>query len=158
VFSQHADLNLGAYTGSIPVEELKNIGVTGTLLNHSERRISHNEIKETLDLCKLNKLVTIICACTLSEIKLLAEFKPDYIAYEPAELIGGTISVTSAKPDIIIKAVQAVKGKTKLLVGAGVKTKKDIIGAIKFGAVGVLIGSAVPKAKMPREFLKKMLS
>ena len=40
VYSQHTDLaGLGAYTGKISAEELKKIGVRGTILNHSERKV-----------------------------------------------------------------------------------------------------------------------
>ena len=45
--------------------------------------------------------------------------EPTYIAYEPPELIGGNVSVSSAKPEIIAQAAKACNGKTKLLVGAG---------------------------------------
>ena len=47
VFSQHTDLaGLGAYTGKISAQELKKIGVKGTLLNHSERKIPFSILKK----------------------------------------------------------------------------------------------------------------
>ena len=45
-FSQHTDLaGLGAFTGKISAQELKKIGVKGTLLNHSERKIPFSFLK-----------------------------------------------------------------------------------------------------------------
>ncbi len=48
--------------------------------------------------------------------------------------------------------------KTKVLVGAGVQTRDDIIIALRLGASGVLIGHAVPKAKDPKKFLERLLA
>ena len=161
IFSQHTDhVPLGAHTGRISANELKEIGVTGSILNHSERKIPIKYLGEIIQDCKKNKLKTVVCASTLSEIKKVAEFKPDFIAYEPKELIGGEVSVTSAKPDIIIKAVELVKSlsrRTKILCGAGVHNKEDLGQALVLGCSGVLIGHSVPKAKDPKKFLEGML-
>jgi triosephosphate isomerase len=161
VFSQHADpAKLGAYTGKIAPAELKKIGVKGTLLNHSERKIPFSILKKIVAECKKQKLRIVICASSLEEVKKVASLSPDYLAYEPPELIGGKISVTKAKPEIIARAVQLVKKinpKIKVLCGAGVQTKEDVQKAVQLGAKGVLIGHAVPKAKNPVQFLRKML-
>ena len=142
VFSQHADLaELGAYTGKIPVEELKMIGVKGTILNHSERKIPLPILRKIVLLCKKHKLATVVCASSLAEAKLVAALTPEYLAYEPPELIGGNISVTKAKPEIIVKAVRIVKKispKTKVLCGAGVRSKDDVLGAPNAPGLGLL--------------------
>ncbi len=161
VFSQHTDpVQLGAQTGSITVDELKDIGVVGTILNHSERKIPFSTLKETVEVCKRKKIRTVVCASDLSEIKKVAVLRPDYLAYEPPELIGGDISVTTARPSIIADAVELVASispATKVLCGAGVQNKEDLGQALVLGAKGVLIGHAVPKAKNPRKFLAEML-
>tara|TARA_Y100000310_G_scaffold345531_1_gene466117 strand:- start:39412 stop:40050 length:639 start_codon:yes stop_codon:yes gene_type:complete len=154
-FSQHTShVELGSHTGRISAQELKALGIKGTILNHSERRIPKQFLKQAIKNCQKYKLSTVVCARNLSEIKKLAKFKPTYIAYEPKKLIGGNISVTAANPKIIQKAVKIY---SNLLVGAGVHSRKDIQTAIKLGAKGVLIGHAVPKAKNPKKFLEGML-
>jgi len=161
VFSQHTDdVPLGAHTGRIPADELKDIGVKGTILNHSERKIPLKKLKDIIEICKNKKLKTVVCASSLSEVKKVAELHPDFLAYEPKELIGGDVSVTKAKPDIIVKAVELtteLSPKTKVLCGAGVHSKEDLGQALLLGTKGVLIGHAVPKAKNPRKFLSEML-
>ena len=161
VFSQHTDhVNLGAHTGRIPAKELKKIGVNGTILNHSERKIPLKFLAEIIQSCKDNKLKTVVCASSLSEIKKIANFNPDYIAYEPKELIGGNLSVTEANPDIIVKAVDLVaeiNPRIKILCGAGIHSKEDLGHALLLGTSGVLIGHAVPKSKDPKKFLEGML-
>ena len=161
VFSQHTDhVGLGAHTGRIPAEELQKTGIKGTILNHSERKIPLKYLKEIVEICKGKKLKTVICASSLSEIKKIVSLRPDYIAYEPKELIGTNISVTEAKPEIILKAVELVKElspKTHLLCGAGIHTKEDLGHALLLGTSGVLIGHAIPKAKDPKKALEEML-
>jgi triosephosphate isomerase (TIM) len=161
VYAQHCSLaSLGANTGRITVAELKNIGVKGTILNHSERKIPMKFLAHIVKACKEKKLKTIVCASDMGEIKKIAPMKPDYIAYEPKELIGSNISVTEAKPEIILKAVELVKRynrKTKVLCGAGVHSREDLGHALLLGTEGVLIGHSVSKARDPKKFLEGML-
>ena len=161
VYSQHADpISSGAHTGSISLNELKLIGVEGTLLNHSEKKVPFNELRQTVELCRKKSLKVIVCASNLAEVKKISELKPDFLAYEPKELIGGEVSVTKARPEIILEAVKLVKElsrNTKVLCGAGVHSKEDIGQALLLGTKGVLIGHSVPKAKNPEQFLEEML-
>ncbi len=162
VFSQHVDGNaLGAFTGTTPAASLPSINVKGSLVNHSERRIPMEEIENTVKELKKNKLQSIVCAESPKEVKKIAEFKPNYIAIEPPELIGSGISVCDAKPEVItnsINVLEEVKSKIPLLCGAGVSNKKDVEKALEFGAKGVLLASAFVKAKDPKEFLKGLVS
>jgi len=161
IFAQHLDPEgEGAHTGHIIPYEAKKIGITGTILNHSEKKIPFQTLEATVHACKHHGLVTIVCASSLAELRKIAPLHPEYIAYEPPELIGGKISVTHAKPELIRRAVnlvQALCPKTKVLCGAGVHSKEDLLHALKLGTSGVLIGHAVPKAKNPVKFLRELL-
>ena len=44
---------------------------------------------------------TVVCAKDIEEGKKIAKLKPDAVAIEPPELIGGDISISTASPDII---------------------------------------------------------
>lgn len=162
VYAQHADNDSsGAHTGHVLPSEIKDSDAVGVILNHSEKKISQNILEKTIEACKKEKLDIIVCASSLSEIEDIAKLKPDYLAYEPKELIGGNLSVTKARPEIISKAVQAVKKispKTKILVGAGIHTKNDLHKALELGAEGVLMAHAVVKAKDPKKFLEEFLN
>ncbi|HLC91356.1 MAG TPA: triose-phosphate isomerase [Candidatus Nanoarchaeia archaeon] len=160
IFAQHADTFPGAFTGSIPVKELQQIGVQGVIVNHSEKKVPFKQLQETIALCRTWRLQTVVCASRLSEVKKIAKLHPDYIAYEPKKLIGGNISVTTAKPKIIIKAltvIQKYSPKTQLLVGAGVHNNQDLTQALLLGASGVLIGHAIATARNPGRALQKLL-
>ncbi|MBI5065726.1 triosephosphate isomerase [Candidatus Woesearchaeota archaeon] len=156
-FAQHIDpVDVGMNTGSITAFAIKSAGARGTLLNHSEYRLSFEELKSCLSLAKKYKLRTVICAKDSEEVKRFAKLKPDFIAIEPKELIGGKISVTMASPWLITKSLKAA-GRIPLLCGAGVHSKEDLLTAKKLGAKGVLIASAIIKNKNPAKKLKELL-
>lgn len=162
VFAQHIDgIGFGAYTGSVLPEAVKEAGAKGTLMNHSEQRISLKEIRNLVKICRRLKLVTVVCAGSLSMLKRIARFSPDYIAYEPKKLIGGDVSVTEVNPKVISKAVKLVKKnnpKVKVLCGAGIHSRKDVLKALELGMEGVLISHKIVKAKEPGKVLKSMFS
>ncbi len=153
VFAQHVDpVNYGSNTGHVLPESVKRANAFGTLLNHSEHRISIETIKKSIERAKQAGLYTILCADTPEKAQQIKQFNPDLIAVEPPELIGGDTSVSRAKPEIIEKSVELI-GKGKLLVGAGVKNAQDVQKAIELGASGVLLASGVTKASNPQEVL-----
>lgn len=166
VFSQHVDAVLdGSFTGHVGVEGLCALGVKGTLLNHSERPLTLDVIQKTVELCRTQGIVTVVCAASLEAIKNILEVcVPDYIAYESPELIGGALkggsSVMTAQPDIISHAVALVKKmnkKVNVLCGAGVQNEKDVATALQLGTAGVLVSSAVVKAKDRRAVLNGLV-
>lgn len=158
VHAQHIDaVGFGGYTGHILPESVKQAGAAGTLLNHSERRLTREVLAASIKRAKELGLITIVCAKDPEEGASFLEFEPDLIAVEPPELIGGDISVSTAQPDIIKNAAKLI-GSDKLLVGAGVKNGEDVRIAIKLGARGVLLASGVTKAKDPKAVLMDLVS
>ena len=161
VFGQHADaVEAGARTGWVPPEALLEAGAAGTLLNHSERKLPRKDIAALLPRCERLGLEVIACADDLKEAEALARLRPDHLAIEPPELIGGDVSVTSAKPDVVAGAVRrigAINREVPVLCGAGVKTHKDVAKALELGAQGVLLASGVVKAKNPERALRDLV-
>lgn len=159
IFSQHIDyLEEENSTGSIIAKNLKKLNVKGSLINHSEKRLSYSEIKSCIEICKKYNLISVCCAENLKEVRKFSKLLPNYIAYEPPELIGGDISVSKAKPDIIKKAFEICrKNNVKLLVGAGIKEASDVKTSRTLGANGILVSSGIVKAKNKVEVLKKFV-
>jgi triosephosphate isomerase len=102
-------------------------------------------------------LKVLIFASDPEKVADFGKLSPDFIAYEPPELIGGEISVTSAKPKIISEAVTAA-GRIPLLIGAGIHEKSDIIKALELGAIGAVVSSAVVTATDPEAVFADLLS
>ncbi len=105
-------------------------------------------------------LRTVVCADTPETSASVAVLGPEFVAVEPPELIGGDISVTDAKPEVVenaVRAVQRIDSSVRVLCGAGVKNGKDVKKAVDLGASGVLLASGVVKAKDPRAVLMDLV-
>jgi triosephosphate isomerase (TIM) len=161
VFCQHTDSkNRGANTGWITPHGVLSSGAVGTLLNHSEHRMMMYDLKASIDACKEAGLITIACADSPETAAIIASFGPDFIAIEPPELIGGNVSVTDAKPEVIskgVEAVHAVAPNILVLCGAGIKTGTDVKKALELGTKGVLLASGVVKSKDVKVTLRDLV-
>ncbi len=161
VFAQHVDaVEPGPTTGWTPPEALLEAGAAGTLINHSERKVAWEEMAKSIPRCQQIGLEVIACADDIAEAETLAKLSPEYIAIEPPELIGGSVSVTTAKPEVISRAVDrihAVNPKVVVLCGAGVRSWKDVAKALQLGTSGVLLATGVVKAKDPEAALRDLV-
>ena len=165
ILAQHVDNSkIGSTTGFIIPELLKKSKVSGSLINHSEHRISEKEITELVLRLRELKMISVVCVKDVSEAKKYAKLNPDYIAIEPPELIGSGKAVSKERPELITKSVDAVNSannKTKLLCGAGIVSGQDVSKALELGSKGILVASGIIKAKnwtkVIEEFSKAML-
>ena len=162
VFAEHIDpISPGSHTGWTLPESIKQAGAIGTLINHSEHRLKLADIDICINIAKKLELDHIVCTNNIATSKAVAAFKPNFIAVEPPELIGGDISVTTADPAIVSGTVDAVKKIDKnirILCGAGVKNGKDVAKSIELGADGVLLASGVVKANDKETVLRDLAS
>ena len=151
ILAQHIDVSkVGSTTGFVIPELLKKSKVKGSLINHSEHRITSKEIEKLVLKLKELKMISILCVKDIAEIKKYVKLNPDYIAIEPPELIGSGKAVSKEKPELIAKAASIVnnsKNKTKLLCGAGIVSGEDVAKAIELGSKGILVASGIIKAK-----------
>ena len=151
ILAQHVDdSKIGSTTGFMIPELLKKSKVKGSLINHSEHRISNKEIKKLVLKLKELKMVSIVCVKDIAEVKKYLKLNPDFIAIEPPELIGSGKAISTEKPELIAKAADIVnnsKNKTKLLCGAGIVSGDDVKKAIELGSKGILVASGIIKAK-----------
>ncbi len=149
ILAQHIDdSKVGSTTGFVIPELLKKSKVKGSLINHSEHRISSKEIQKLVLKLRELKMTSIVCVKDVAEVKKYVKLNPDYIAIEPPELIGSGKAVSKEKPELIAKAAKAVKNtNTKLLCGAGIVSGEDVVKALELGSKGILVASGIIKAK-----------
>ena len=151
VLAQHLDdKKVGSTTGFMIPEIIKKSKIDGSIINHSEHRITESEIKNLVKRLKKLKLKTVVCVKNVSEAKKYAKINPTFIAIEPPELIGTGRAISTEKPQLItnsINAVQDAKNSTKLLCGAGIVSAEDVSRAVELGSKGILVASGVIKAK-----------
>ncbi len=162
VFAQHLDgITPGAFTGHITADSIRFAGAQGTLLNHSERRLTLAEIEASIRMAKEHHLETIVCTNNDPVSAAAAALNPGYVAVEPPELIGGKISVSEADPDIIrrsLAAVQRINPDVHILAGAGIHSGNCVKIALDLGTDGVLLASSVVKADDPGTILRNLVS
>jgi triosephosphate isomerase len=161
-WAQHVSPNAsGSHTGSTLAEAASEAGATGTLLNHSERRLKLADIDSSLDAAERVGFDTVVCANNPEQIAAVAALGPDAVAVEPPELIGTGTPVSKADPDIVrdaVEAARAVDESVDVYCGAGISTGEDVVAAEELGADGVLLASGVAKADDPGAALEDLVS
>lgn len=157
VFLQNVDeYKEGAKTGQISSVAAKELGLDGSLLNHSECRKKPGTIRKMVKAWPKD-FVSVVCLQSLGQAEGWGKkIKTDFIAYEPKELIGSKDkSVASEKASVIKKMVKILE-PTPVLVGAGIHQAEDVKVSLKMGARGVLVASNVVKAENPRKELLEL--
>lgn len=166
IWIQHTDYEYGD-TGRSGVRLLadwnwEGVGkIAGTLLNHSEHKYhSWDKLKLVVEEGRKFSIKSMVFGGTQEEFSNACELKPDFVAYEPPELIASRdTSVAKAKPDEIAEAVNTAKNAgIPLVVGAGVKDAEDVKKSLDLGAVGVVVSSAVILAEDPKKVVLELAS
>jgi len=162
VYAQHVDgAGPGSHTGKIYAKAIKEAGAAGSLINHSERRLTLADIESSVTALKENKMMSVICTNNVATTAAAAAFNPTYVAIEPPALIGSGVPVSKADPDIITNSVDAavlVNPNIKVLCGAGISQGEDLKAAVELGAKGVLLASGIVKADDPKNALYDLVS
>jgi triosephosphate isomerase len=153
---QHVDpVEQGKTTGWVTYEDVEQAGAKGTLLNHSEHKLDVMTLENTMRIIGELAFEACICAGSVPEAESVASLKPDFIAYEPPELIASTeASVASSRPDVVEEVVKKVT--YPVLIGAGVKSAEDVKIGLKLGAHGILVSSYVVLAHDPESVLREL--
>lgn len=159
VFAQHIDpIKPGSHTGHVLAESVKEAGAVGTLINHSERQMKLADIDAMIKTAKEQDLISCVCTSNPPISAAVAYLSPDIISIEPPELIGTGIAVSKAKPEDVtttIQLVRKVNSEAIILCGAGISHGEDVAVALKLKTQGVLVASAIVKAKNPYSILRE---
>jgi triosephosphate isomerase len=161
-WAQHASpVEHGSHTGSTLAERVVEAGASGTLLNHSERRLRLADIDAGIRAAERTGLETMVCANNPRQVAAATALEPDGVAVEPPELIGTGTPVSVADPDVVrgaVEAAEAVDSDVPVYCGAGISTGEDVLAARELGTSGVLLASGVAKAEDPRAALVDLVS
>lgn len=147
----------GKHTGFISAQQALSLGIKGSLLNHSEHQIPKGTVLKILK-NKPKDFEIMCCVKNVGQIESwVAKAKPDYILYEPPELIGSPTDSVASKPESIKKAVK-LSGNIPLMVGAGVKNHQDVTISLKMGAKSVGLASGFVLSSDPKSVLEDIVS
>jgi triosephosphate isomerase len=162
IWIQHLDPHPpGKYSGWTNLEAVIEAGASGTILNHSEHQIPPGTVRQIIKRAKSSdtrykEFKILVCCKSSGQAERLAKFKPDFLAYEPPELIGSREkSVASEKPKAIANLVKMVLD-IPIIVGAGIHSQRDVEISLKMGAKGILVATDVVLAKNPKKELEDL--
>jgi triosephosphate isomerase len=160
-WAQHVSpVDHGSHTGSTLAEAVAE-HATGTLINHSERRLKLADVDAALDAADRVGLEMVACANNPEQIAAATALGPDAVAVEPPELIGTGTPVSKADPDVVegaVAAAERVEPDVDVFCGAGISTGDDVLAARDLGAEGVLLASGVATADDPRAALEDLVA
>ena len=160
-FAQHADVvHAGQFTGSVSLEGIKKMGCSGVLLNHAEKKITRRKIAELVEGSAFYGLKSVVCAKDGRQAADLARLNPWAVAVEIPELIGTGVSISQAKPEVFVKALEKIREKnasSKVFAGAGVASGEDVVKARELGAEGIVLSSRFVFAQDHSKKLQELL-
>lgn len=149
-------LKPGRGMGHVLPEALANAGVKATFLNHAENPSEVHELAATIQRANEVGILTVVCADSVEEGKMIASLKPDVMVCELTSLIGtGEI----AGEDYMRSSTEAVKSvslNTLVLQAAGISSGQNVYDAIKYGADGTGGTSGIVAAPDPFAMLDEM--
>lgn len=155
IWAQHFDpIDPGRHTGWLSPYSLCQVGASGVLINHSEHRLSVEEIEKRVHYAKKYGLTSLVLTNSVEEAKEINLMEPDYIGYEKEELIAGPVSIIDAEGPKIEEILDQID--RPLIIGSGINDGDDIKASLKIGAKGVILASAVVKAQNIEEKLTEL--
>lgn len=159
VYAQHMDpVCVGRGMGQILPEAVKATGAVGVMLNHAERKMTLDQIRQAITRADEVGLATIVCADTEEEIRSVAEMHPNIVVAEPSELIGTGIAVGREYVDACIRLVKAIDPNILVLPSAGISCGQDCYNIIRAGADASGSSSAICKAANPAAMAEEMMA
>lgn len=160
LWSQHIDpIQPGRNTGWTSPATIVMAGATGTLINHSEHKQALEEIRTSVGICKQLQLTSCVAANLLTEAQEIAKLEPDFLLFEPEELVSTGKSLVETDIERAKDFMTQMQGtNTKILLGAGVKNVPDIKMSLELGYQGVGLASGFINAENKSSYLNDLLS
>ena len=159
VFAPHMDaIYPGRGLADILPESLVAAGADGVMLNHCEKPLTFEVLKETIKRADEVGLTTIVCADSLADAGKIATLNPDIIVAEPSELIGTGVSVGEEYVAAATKSVKDVNQNILVLTAAGIANGEDVYNTIIAGADATGSSSGVAKASDRAAMVDEMIS
>ena len=159
VFAPHMDpLYPGRGLADTLPESLVAAGAEGVMLNHCEKPLAFDTLKETIRRADEVGLVSIVCADSLADASRIAALDPDIIVAEPSELIGTGVSVGEEYVQAATKSVKDVNPDILVLTAAGISCGQDVYNTIIAGADATGSSSGIAKAADRAAMVDEMIA
>lgn len=158
VLAPHMDaIKPGRGIADVLPEALKAAGAQGVVLNHSERPVTLNALRKTIDRANELELLTFVCADTVAEAQAIAQLHPDILNPEPTELIGSGIVSDMGYVKEVIRAVKSIDPSILVEQAAGITTAQQVYDFIIAGSEAAGSASGILTSANPYALLNDMV-
>lgn len=160
VFSQRLDVLKDENSmGKVSVEMIKTVGVSGTLINHSNEGRNLADLEKVVRDSRTHQLFIIVRTNNEAVTAAVTKLDPHAIAFEPLEQTRSNISVSKINSEVIQDCVKRIKienPKVSPLCGTGINSASDVAKALEYGTEGVVVSSSFVRAKDPYDLLMSL--
>lgn len=158
VFAPYMDtIRPGRGLADVLPEAIQAAGARGVVINHCERPMTLEAIRETIRRANELDLISFACADSIEEAKAIAQLQPDIINPEPTELIGTGLNSGAAYIKETIQAVKEINQNILVEQAAGIRTGQQVYEAILLGADGAGAASGIVNATDPFKTAEEMI-
>ena len=158
VLAPHMDaLKPGRGIADVLPEALKAAGAQGVVLNHSEKPVTLNILRKTIDRANELVLLTFVCADTVAEAQAIAQLHPDILNPEPTELIGSGTVTDMRYVKEVIRAVKSINPSILVEQAAGITTAQQVYEFIMAGSEAAGSASGILTSANPYALLNDMV-
>lgn len=151
-------LRPGCGIADILPEALYDAGARGVVINHCERPMTLNAIKQTIDRANELNMLSFVCTDSIAEARAVAQLHPDVINPEPSELIGGDKPSDMGFVQASIEAVKTIDGSIVVEQAAGITSAAQVYELIMAGAEAVGAASGICTAANPIKQAEDMIA
>lgn len=161
VFAQHMDpVEVGRGAGRVLPEAIKAAGAAGTMLNHSERRMTLADIHRAIRRADEVGLATMVCADSPEEAAAIAHLGPNIILAEPPALIGSSRAAGPGMREFVertLDAVGRINPEIIVMCSAGIQTPDDVAQMVGLGVAATGSSSGILTAADPIAQMEAMI-
>ena len=158
VLAPHMDaIKPGRGIADVLPEALKAAGAQGVVLNHSEKPVTLNILRKTIDRANELDLLTFVCADTVAEAQAIAQLHPDILNPEPTELIGSGTVTDMGYVKEVIRAVKSINPSILVEQAAGITTAQQVYEFIMAGSEAAGSASGILTSANPYALLNDMV-
>lgn len=143
--------------GKVSFSNLEDLGVNAIVLNHADSPLTISEVIKGIHQANANNIISIVCANSILEAKMIALCNPTILLAEETDLIGGSEISGTDFLENVTSEVKSINPNILVEYGAGIRTPEDVEELLKTGVDGVGVTSGIVKAENPLEMIEKML-
>lgn len=149
----------GRGMGKILPEALAAGGADGVVMNHAEDRDTLADLSWKIERCRTLGMDSVICVDSIEMGQAVTAYDPDAVIYEKPDDIGSDRAITRTHPDRVrefIEMIEQENQRTRVLVGGGITTGRDVERAFELGADASGAASTVSLADDLEETLREI--